>query len=47
MGQQYKYFTIRYNGEPEVERVSFKGTVVAPKPKEEAKPAPNGSAATK
>ena len=45
MGQQYKYFTIRYNGEPEMERVSFKGNVVAPKPKEEAKPAPNGSAA--
>lgn len=48
MGQQYKYFTIRYNGTPEVERVSFKGNVVPPTPKEEKKEvAPNGSAATK
>jgi len=30
MGKQYKYFTIRYNGDPEIERVAFTGTVVAP-----------------
>ncbi len=49
MGQQYKYFTIRYNGTPEVERVSFKGNVVPPDPVDQPKsePAPNGAAATK
>lgn len=47
MGQQYKYFTIRYNGEPEVERVSFKGNVVPPAPKEEPKSAPAPGTATK
>lgn len=52
MGKQYKYFTIRYNGDPEIERVAFTGTVVAPpKPPVVDKPksiaGPNGSSAAK
>lgn len=30
MGKQHKYFTIQYNGTPEIERVAFTGEVVAP-----------------
>lgn len=37
MGKQNKYFTIRYNGAPEIERVAFTGEVI-PAPKPAAKP---------
>ncbi len=49
LGQQKKYFTIRYNGTPETERVSFRGNVVAPAPQEKepkSEPVLNGSSAT-
>ncbi len=39
-GKQYKYFTVFYNGSPEMERVAFTGNVVVPAP---TAPDPDGN----